>query len=76
MPETTRPPAITKRQVLAEAATIDLGAAAAIVAAVKNASMQQIRDYAANAYTDGLRSTGAIAHEVAVHVAWDAGVEW
>lgn len=67
---------ITKRQVLAEASTIscDPTASVGIVAAVQAADMDQIRQLARDAYADGLR--GGIAHEVAVHLAWDAGVEW
>jgi len=73
-----QPRRITKRAVLAEAATISSApeSSAAIVAAVRRASAGTIQGYAESARADGLESPGAVAHEVAVQIAMAEGVDW
>ncbi len=66
---------VTKWQVLEAAASISPHMGAEIVAAVQDATATTIREYAAASREDGLRGEG-VAHDVAVRIAMDAGVEW
>ena len=66
---------ITKRLVLIAATSVSSYKSDEIVAAVQKMPANRIAEYAKDSYEDGLRGEG-VAHDVAVRVALDAGIEW